>query len=385
VVLLFTIDAGGGHRAAARALVAAAEEQKAPFELRVESFQQLLLPLDLLKRTTGLSLEAAYNAILRRRLSALMVPLLRLMHGAIRVRRGVLVRTLAAWLAKQPRPDAVVSVFPNFNGVLRDAIAAAHPGVPLVVVLTDFADFPPRFWIEPGISRVVVGTPEAARQAASIGIEAGRISQVSGMILHPRFYAAQERDAREAVRAELGARPGDFVVTLLFGGKGSPEIAPLAERLVAQDEALRVIAVCGDNPALYESLAALDARSGGRLRRFGFTDRVSDLLAASDLLVTKPGPGSLSEAFQRRLPVVVSRDIHTIPQERFNTELVERRGVGVVVHGWREIPAAVASLSRDPSRLQAMRAALEALPENRAVYEVLEIVAREASAAPSRG
>jgi len=115
VVLLFTIDAGGGHRAAARALVAAAEERKAPFELRVESFQQLLLPLDLLKRTTGFSLEAAYNAILRRRLSLLMVPLLRLMHGAIRVRHGVLVRTLVAWLEKQPRPEAVVSVFPNFR------------------------------------------------------------------------------------------------------------------------------------------------------------------------------------------------------------------------------------------------------------------------------
>jgi hypothetical protein len=127
VVLLFTIDAGGGHRAAARALLAAAEEQKAPFELRVESFQQLLLPLDLLKRTTGLSLEAAYNLILRRRLSVLMVPLLRLMHGAIRVRRGTLVRTLAAWLEQQPRPRAVVSVFPNFNGVLRDALGAAHP------------------------------------------------------------------------------------------------------------------------------------------------------------------------------------------------------------------------------------------------------------------
>jgi 1,2-diacylglycerol 3-beta-galactosyltransferase len=384
VVLLFTIDAGGGHRAAARALVAAAEEQQAPLELRVESFQQLLLPLDLLKRTTGLSLEAAYNAILRRRLSVLMVPLLRLMHGAIRVRRAALVRTLATWLERQPRPQAVVSVFPNFNGVLRDAVAKVFPGVPLVVVLTDFADFPPRFWIEPGLSRVVVGTAEAARQAASIGIPAERISQVSGMILHPRFYAAPEADRRERVRAELGAGATDFIVTLLFGGKGSPEISPLAERLIGQDGRTRVIAVCGDNPALFESLAPLDALSGGRLKRFGFTDRVSELLAASDLLVTKPGPGSLSEAFHRRLPVVVSRDIHTIPQERFNTELVERRGVGVVVHGWREIPAAVARLSRDPARLHAMRSALAALPENRAVYEVLEIIARE-SAGPSRG
>ena len=59
MVLLFTIDAGGGHRAAARALVAAAEEQKAGFGFRVENFQELLLPLDLLKRATGVSLESA--------------------------------------------------------------------------------------------------------------------------------------------------------------------------------------------------------------------------------------------------------------------------------------------------------------------------------------
>ncbi len=48
-VLLFTIDAGGGHRAAARALEAAAEETSAPFRFRVESFQQTLLPLDVLQ------------------------------------------------------------------------------------------------------------------------------------------------------------------------------------------------------------------------------------------------------------------------------------------------------------------------------------------------
>jgi 1,2-diacylglycerol 3-beta-galactosyltransferase len=384
VVLLFTIDAGGGHRAAARALVAAAEEQQAPFSFRVENFQELLLPLDLLKRTTGLSLEAAYNLILRHRASALMVPLLRVMHAAIRLRRPTLVRMLAAWLRGQPRPEAVVSVFPNFNGVLRDALAEAFPGVPLVVVLTDLADFPPRFWIEPGLGRVVVGTPEAARQARSIGIPDASVSQVSGMILHPRFYREQEPGRRERVRDELGARGADFVVTLLFGGKGSPEMLPLAERLLRQDQALRVIAVCGDNPGLFGRFARLDAASAGRLSRFGFTDRVAELLAASDLLVTKPGPGSLCEAIHQRVPVVVSRDIHTIPQERFNTEFVERRGIGVVVRGWREMPAAVLQLARDPARLAAMRAALGALPPNRAVYEVLEIVARE-RAHPSQG
>jgi 1,2-diacylglycerol 3-beta-galactosyltransferase len=376
VVLLFTIDAGGGHRAAARALVAAAEETNAPFAFRVESFQQILLPLDVLKRTTGVPLEAAYNMILKHRASALMVPLLRLMHAGIRVRRRALVRTLAAWLRRQPRPEAVVSVFPNFNGVLRDAMREAIPGVPLVVVLTDLADFPPRFWIEPGLDRVVVGTQEAAEQAVSLGIPPERVLRVSGMVLHPRFYRSSGPEVRRRVRDELGFSPRDFTVSLLFGGKGSPELAPLAERLLGGNPDLRVIAICGDNPGLFERLAPLDAGRGGRLTRFGFTDRVAELLAASDLLVTKPGPGSLSEAFQQRVPVVVTRNLHTIPQERFNTEFVARRGLGIVVSSWREIPAAVAGLARDPARREAMRASLDALPPNRAVYEVLDLLGR---------
>ena len=374
-VLLFTIDAGGGHRAAARALVAAAEERGAPFRFRVESFQQTLLPLDLLKRATGLSLEDAYNLILRRHANALMVPLLRVMHAAIRARRPAIVRTLAAWLRQQPRPAAVVSVMPNFNGIMRDAIREAIPGTPLVVVLTDLADFPPRFWIEPGLDRVVVGTDEARAQALAIGIPPEAISRVSGMVMHPRFYRAGGPSVRGRVRGELGLGEADFVVTLLFGGKGSPEMAPLAKRLLAAEPAFRVIALCGENPALLKRLAPLEARAAGRLVSLGFTDRVADLLAASDLLVTKPGPGSLSEAFHQRVPVVVTRNVHTIPQERFNTDFVRGRGLGLVVSHWREIPAAVLRLYRDAPERAAIRGRLAALPENRAVYEVIDVVA----------
>ena len=377
-VLLFTIDAGGGHRAAARALAAAAEETGTPFRLQVESFQQVLIRLDVLQRLTGLSLEGAYNAILRQHLNAAMAPLLRLMHAGIRARRGAIVRELARWLGERPRPVAVVSVMPNFNGIMKRALEAAHPGVPLIVVLTDLADFPPRFWIEPGVDRIVVGTDEAATQAVVLGVPRERVTRVSGMVLHPRFYRSLGQDTRERVRAELALAPDDFAVLLLFGGKGSPELQPVTERLLATGAAARVIAVCGDNPALYARLAPLEARHPGQLLRLGFTDRVAELLAASDLLVTKPGPGSLSEAFQLRVPVVVTRNVHTIPQERFNTDFVRERGLGLVVGHWREIPAAVERLRCAPAERAAMRERLATLPPNRAVYEVLEAIAREA-------
>ena len=384
--LLFTIDAGGGHRSAARALVAAAEEKKTPWSFRVESFQKTLLRLDLLKRLTGVSLEDAYNLILRRHWSSLMVPLLRVMHAGIRIRRPALVRTLTEWLQARPRPSAVVSVMPNFNGVMRDALRDAHPGVPLIVVLTDLADFPPRFWIEAGLDRVVVGTDEAREQARALGLPGERISRVSGMVLHPRFYRGSGPGVRDRARVELGLGAGDFAVTLLFGGKGSPEMAPLAERLLESHPEWKVVAVCGDNPGLLERLAPVESGSAGRLRIFGFTDRVAELMAASDVLVTKPGPGSLAEAFHQQIPVVVIRNRHTIPQERFNTDFVSAHGLGRVVGHWREIPGAAAALRRDPAELATIRERLAALPPNRAVYEVLELIDHEIQGAgPSPG
>ncbi len=380
-VLVFVVDAGGGHRAAAGAMGAAAQETGAPITLRVENFQQILLPLDLLRQATGISIEDAYNLILRRHWSVLMVPLLRLLHGAIRVRRRAIVRLLTAWLARRARPAAVVSVMPHFNAIMREALQRAHPGVPVVVALTDLADFPPRFWIEPGIDRVVVGTDEAREQALRIGIPADRISRVSGMMLRPRFYRASGPDVRVRTRAELGLTPDDFAVMLLFGGKGSPEMHPLAGALLAVDPSLHVIAVCGDNPGLLERMRELEARAEGRLTRLGFTDRIAELLAGSDLLVTKPGPGSLSEAFHARVPVVVTRNVHTIPQERFNAEFVRRHGLGFVVGHWRDIPGAVVGFRRDTAARETVASRLRALPENRAVYEVLDVIQREARAA----
>jgi len=337
-VLLFMIDAGGGHRAAARALVAAVEETRAPFTLRVTNYQQILLALDPLHKLTGISVEDAYNLILRRRWNAALVPLMRLMHGVIRLRRAAILRVLSAWLAERPRPAAVVSVMPNFNGIMADALRAVHPGVPFVVVLTDFADFPPRFWIEPGIGRVVVGSDEARAQAKALGIAPERVSRVSGMILRPGFYRASGPEARARMRGELGLADGDFAVMLLFGGKGSPEMPALTGALLAADPSARVIAVCGDNPALVSRMAEVEARADGRLTTLGFSDRIAELLAASDLLVTKPGPGSLAEAFHARVPVVVTRNRDTIPQERFNTDFVKEQGLGLVVRHWSQIP-----------------------------------------------
>jgi len=383
-VVTYVIDAGGGHRAAAAALVAAAAQRRDAFDLDVVSLQEVLGPLDLLKRVSSISIQDAYNALLRTCRTAYLAPLLRLLHLTIRLRRRALVARLAADLASR-RPDAVLSVVPNFNGIIRDAVTAAGLSVPFLVMLTDFADLPPRFWIESGLGGVVVATDLAVEQALALGLPAARIHRTTGMVLHPRFYPRSPRGPRHGLRRELGLRTDGEIVLVMFGGNGSEEMRPLAAALLAEDPQWQVVAMCGRNLRLAEDLGALVAGSAGRLRSVGFTDRVADYLAVADVLVSKPGPGALAEAFHQRVPVVVALDPRTIPQERYNARFVAERGLGLVVGSSREMPRAAARLVHDLALRGRVLAALERLPENRAVFEVLDLVGDVLCHGTSRG
>jgi 1,2-diacylglycerol 3-beta-galactosyltransferase len=377
-VVLVTFDAGGGHRAAANALVAAAEQRAAPFRFEVISLQDVLAPLDPVRRLTGGTSEQLYNELVRRRRTRFLVPMLRGLQWAIRRAGPRLARQVANALASRA-PAAVLSVIPNFNAVIAQGVRLSHPQTPFLVALTDFADFPPHFWFEPALDGVIVASEHAAQQALALGLPAASIHRTSGMPLHPRFYPRADPARRQALRAEWGLRAEDFTVLLTFGGKGSPEMEPLCARLLRMPRPWRVIAICGDNPPLYQRLRPLETVSAGRLRRVGFTDRMADFMAAADVLLTKPGPGSLAEAFHQGVPPVVVEDARTIPQERYNVRMVEREGLGVAVKDWRHMASAVAELADDPARLSEIRQRLERLPDNRAVYETLEVLGRVVS------
>ncbi len=371
-VLVLVLDAGGGHRAAARALTDAADVAGVRWGMRVENLQEVLAPADFSRRLTGRPLEETYNGMVRRRRTRFLVPLLRTLQWGIGGLEGRLASLVAERL-REVRPALVVSVVPNLNGVIARAVRDALPGVPFAVVMTDLADFPPRFWVHGSPDAVVVPTGRAAQQAVEAGLSPRRIWRTSGLPLHPRFYGLDVPATRLRVRNELGIPDGAITVLAMFGGKGSPELAPLAT-LLAKTPDRHVIAVCGDNPLLLESLLPAAGASEGRLHALGFTDRIPELLAAADLLVSKPGPGAVAEALHIGRPLVVTSNPHTIPQERYNARYLAEKDLGVVVRRWRDIPPAVDSLVAERGRLDRLHDNVQALPRNRAVFEVVSLL-----------
>jgi UDP-N-acetylglucosamine:LPS N-acetylglucosamine transferase len=258
---------------------------------------------------------------------------------------------------------------PNFNRALGESLRRALPGAPLVTIITDIADYPPHFWIERGEQYLICGSKRAVQQAFALGHDWSTVSQVSGMILNPKFYqiAPLSAEQRAEARARLGFLSDQPLGLVLFGGHGSSVMIEIAEALV---DRYQLLLICGHNEKLAARLRALR----GRMPMFveGFTDDVPGYMQLADYFIGKPGPGSISEAVAMRLPVIVERNAWTLPQERYNAEWIREQGIGLVLPNFRRIRRAVDELL-DPARYAVFRAATERL-QNRAVFEIPDIL-----------
>jgi len=361
-------DAGGGHRSAANALREVIEREGRPWEIRLVNLQEMLEPLDVFGKVTGLRLEDVYNLMLKKGWTLGSPQLTRGMHLMIRLYHRRQVRLIEEhW--KRSRPDLVVSLIPNFNRAIFDSLRNVLPETPMVTVLTDLADYPPHFWLEPQDQYVVCGTAKAVEQARSMGIPPEKIFRTSGMILNPRFYEPITVD-RAAERQRLGLLPDRTTALVLFGGQGASVIEKIARKLDGRGLDLQFILVCGRNEKLTARLRATRWRIPVHIE--GFTTEVSRLMQLADFLIGKPGPGSISEALAMKLPVIVVSNAWTLPQERYNPEWIRENGVGEVVRNFRNIDAVVREFLM-PGRFERYRANAARI-ENRAVFEIPEIL-----------
>jgi hypothetical protein len=354
-------EAGGGHKAAANALKSVIELQQRDWQVRLVNLQEILDPLDIFRRYTGIRMEDVYNVLLKKGWTLGTPQLTVAMHGLIRFYHRGQVRLLKQFWSEGQR-DLVVSLVPNFNRALRQSL----PETPLVTILTDLADYPPHFWMEQHEQYVICGTAKAVEQAMELNHAPQRVFRTSGMILRPKFYEPVTADRAEE-RRRLGLDPNLPTGLVLFGGEGSSVMLDIAKRVTADAQ---FIFICGKNQKLAEGLRGLNTRFRKHVE--GFSGEIPYFMHLSDFFVGKPGPGSISEALHMKLPVVVERNSWTLPQERYNTEWIREMQAGVVLKSFREIDRGLGEVL-DPVNFVRFRANAAAI-QNRAVFEIPEIL-----------
>jgi UDP-N-acetylglucosamine:LPS N-acetylglucosamine transferase len=364
-------DGGGGHRNAAVALQTVITQQHRDWKVELVQFQDLTDQLDVLRKLTGIRIQQQYNILLQNGWTLGSTYLLRMLQATIRLFHRPLMRLLERFWQEKPA-DLLVSVIPHFNRQICQSWTRVYPGRPFVTLITDLADFPPRFWIEPIKEQyVIAGTEKAVEQARAMGHDDEHIFQTSGMILRPDFYVPDNSDPLK-LRKEMGLQADQPTAIVLFGGHGSKVMYEIAERLDTAGSPLQLILICGRNEELAVKLRA--RRWKMPVHVIGFTKEVHKWMRAADFLIGKPGPGSIAEAMVRKLPVLIECNAWTLPQERYNAEWVREKLVGIVLKSFRDVVEGVRQML-DPATLAEFRKNV-ANQENRAIFEIPEILAK---------
>jgi processive 1,2-diacylglycerol beta-glucosyltransferase len=373
-VLFLTATLGSGHRLVARAIEDALLDRRGDVRVHSADYADAIGPA--LYR----GIRAAYVFTLRHwwggwewfyRAMALIQPgsaLHRKLHGLGQRRVLGVLRAID--------PAVVVCTFPEEAGIVSELRRRDLWHGRSLVVVTDHVAHPQ--WIHPHVDAYCVSSPAVAAGLVAQGVPPERV-YVTGIPLRPDFRMRVER---AQVRAALGLDPEGPVVLVMPGAFG--DIAPsiLACRVLLRlPHAVQVVLVTGQERAALRAAAQLRTAvwrpdeavvPQGPVRVLGRVEHMAPLMQAADVLVSKAGGVTTSEALACELPMLLFRPLPG--QERANATQLREQGVARLAYDRRALRREAEELLTQPQALEAMRAACRRLARPRAAETVAEIL-----------
>ena len=362
-LLLLSVSAGAGHVRAAEALRVAATEMGGVEALHLDvmdhvspAFRALYTDLYLkLVEHSPATWSLLYRIMDRTPPNA---PVARLRRAIERLNTHDLRRVIARFA-----PDTVVCTHFLPAELLMRERSRGRLDCPVHVVVTDFDLH--GMWVVPDMAGWFAASDEVAFRMRARGLDPARI-HVTGIPIMPAFAQTQDR---AACAAEFGLDPVRRSILLMGGGAGLGGLDEVAARLLGIDADFQLVALAGRNARALERLRALARAYPGRLVVQGFTDRVERLMAACDLVITKPGGLTTSECLALGRPMIVHAPIPG--QEERNCDYLLEQGaalkaVDAVALDWR-----VRALLAQPQHLARLAERARALGHPHAARDVL--------------
>ena len=219
-------------------------------------------------------------------------------------------------------------------------------------------------WLSQGVDLYTVASDWTKRKIQLLGVPDSRIA-VTGIPTDEKF--SQRKDLGP-LKARLGLQPGVMTVLVATGSFG---IGPI-EEIISQLDGFQLVVVCGHNKSLYQKLCQ---QKKSLVKVCGLVDNMDELMAISDVMVTKPGGLSISEALVTGLPLVF---FNAIPgQETNNIKVLETYGIGRLCLTVAQIVQTLQGFKNDPEALKAAKARVQLLAKPGAVKDIINLFVQE--------
>lgn len=253
-------------------------------------------------------------------------------------------------LLDEVQPTVVVSTFPPAAAAMSLLKSRGWARLPLVTIITDHTDH--SYWIHPYTDHYLVGSPAVKQALGRLHIPE-RCITVTGIPVRPQFCCEYDRSAL-AARHRLD--PARKTVLIMGGGCGliGGELSGMINARELFAEPLQFIIVCGRNQKVYDRFAEELKDSPHRIVLTGFVEHIHEFMAISDLIVTKPGGLTSSEAVAMSIPMLLYKPLPG--QEQDNAAVLTEAGVAVEAGSEHELRQRLMQMLSSPPQLLQMRA-----------------------------
>lgn len=241
-------------------------------------------------------------------------------------------------LITEVQPDVIVSIHPLLNYVTIKALCHLGLSIPFLTVVTDLVSVH-HAWFAKGADAYIIPTEQAQQLYLMRGLDPQRV-HLLGMPIDPKF--TRPAGSKEELRQTFGLAPSLPVILLVGGGEGSGGLLDAVRAISRARLPVQLLIVTGRNRRLYAHLQRVRSSLHVSAKVFGFVQNMPELMRASDVIVTKAGPGSICEAIACELPIVLSG--YVPGQEEGNVEFVLANDLGVLAHDSLELVDAIRRL-----------------------------------------
>lgn len=263
------------------------------------------------------------------------------------------------------QPDCIVSTHPFAIGIISDLKARGKIDCTFISVVTDFKAH--YAYISPYVDAYITGSEYTKQSLIDRKISPDKIFPF-GIPVKEAFQNCNERSVDELVFDD------QFEVLLMGGSMGSKDIARVLKRLTEDaDSRYHLTVVCGKNESLKESLVEKYAKeiAAGKITILGFTRNVPELMDRCDVIVTKPGGLTTTEALSKRIPMIIP---FAIPgQEIENTEFLVESGAAIHVKDIDDIKFQLDKLVQDKDLYVSMIQSMNDISKHYSVDKIVDL------------
>jgi processive 1,2-diacylglycerol beta-glucosyltransferase len=265
------------------------------------------------------------------------------------------------------KPDLIVCTYPTITGILAQLKRNRVFNIPLITVVTDYTVHSQ--WIHPSVDLYIVGCKEVYEGLISRGIDPIQI-YITGIPVNAKFESNLEREGVLAKLNLLVDRPTFLIMGGAYGVLGKAKL--LCKILDNAECPIQSIVVCGENKKLYNSLDSLVRKGRNSFVRLGFVDNIDELMTVADVIITKAGGLTVSEALTKCLPMVIFKPIPG--QEEKNAMYIKNTGAGKVVNNKKELVKALYGLIKYPEEIEEMRRAATSVVHKNSADRAADVI-----------